>query len=199
MALTITTVNTGTNGTSTTNNTTLTITGVTASVGDVLFFAISAANSGTGGAPAVINSITDNASGSVNRYDQVRRTNWTAGTASDGATLFFFECLVETALSSNTITITFSANNPQKAVQAYRIEPGVGEVPQLLFTTTGVGGATRTSHIADTVYVENGDTIFGAASIETDDAVTGDSDTTNGSWSTVQTRLADAGVDASAM
>ncbi len=204
MALTITVVNTGStngNGTSTTNDTTLTITGVTASVGDVILLQIAACNTGTSGAAAIISSIADNASSSQNDYWLIGYDNYTGGTASDAATIFLYECVVETALSSNTITITFSANNPQKAARAYRIQPGAGETPQLVGTVTFGTGAkgARPTHTLPTTYVQNGDTIFCMAAIETDDTITGDSDTTNGSWSTVQTTLADGGVDTSAL
>lgn len=197
MALTITSAG---SGQSTTDNTTLTISSVTASVGDVLLLCIAAVNTGGSGVAAVINSIADNAGSSTNVYSQRGTTgNYTPGAIiGDGASQFFFECPVTTALSGATITITFSANNPQKAAEVYRMQPGVGETVAFVSVGTASGG-NRTSHSASTVSVTNGHTIFAMAAAETDDAITGDSDTTNGSWSTISTILADAGADPSSM
>lgn len=185
------------NGTSTTNNTTLASGAtVTANVGDWLVVLVAAANSGTSGA-ASISGVSD---GSGNTYTQRAIINRTDGSvASDGATLGVYTAPVTTLLSSGTVTVSFSANCAEKSVQVYRVSPGVGETVQ--FVACDATGATENaaSHSAPTVSVTSGDTIFGASAIETDDAITGDSDTTNGSWSALISRLADGGLDPSAM
>lgn len=200
MALTVSSVG---NATSTTSNTTL-ASGATvnASVGDVLLICIAAENSGTSGAARTV-TITDNASGTTNVYTQRGTTgNATAGTAGDGASQFFFECPVTTALSSNTVTVTFSGNVTHKAMEILRLQPASGQY--IRFVEVGTASNTTpntgaTSHSASTVSVANTHTIFCMAAVETDDTITGDSDTTNGSWSTLVRRLADAGADAVTM
>lgn len=187
------------NGDSTTNDTTLASGAtVTASVGDVLLLCIAASNSGASGAAAVITSIADNAGGSTNVYTQRGTTgNRTAGSvANDGATQFFYECPVTTALSNNIVTVTFSANNPQKAFQIYRLQPGIGEAVQFEFVSTPNGGSATTHLATTTASILDGQVVFGMAAIQTDDNITGDSDTTRGIWSTVADRTADGGVDA---
>jgi len=90
-------------------------------------------------------------------------------------------------------------NTPEKAVQVYKVVPGASEVVSFIACDgTGSTGAVS-PYTAPTVSVASGDMIWGAAALETDDAVTGDGDTTNGSWSAIITRLADNGADASAM
>lgn len=187
----------GTNGVSTTSNTTLTISEVTAPVGSVLVVMIAAGNAGTLGAAASITSISD---GTSNTYTQRGSTgNVDPAAAADGASQFFYECTVANALSNATITVTFGENNPEKVIQVYILMAGSGYKPEFVSVQTASGGSTRTSHSASTVSVTSGDLIFAMAAIETDDAITGDSDTTNGSWAAIRTGLADAGVDASAM
>jgi hypothetical protein len=194
MALTISDAG---NGTSITNDTTC-ATGatVTASVGDWLVVVVAAANAGASGASSI--SAPSDASG--NTYTQRAIINFTPGSvASDGATLGFYTAAITSALSSAAVTANFSANTPQKSVQVYRVQPGVGESVQFVATDgTGSTGLTGT-HAAATVSVTNGDTIFGAAAIETDDIITGDSDTTNGNWSSILTRVADGGGDTDCM
>lgn len=185
------------NGTSITNNTTV-VTGatVTASVGDWLVVIAASANAGTNGA-ASISGVVD--SDGVNTYTQRALINFDPGAASAGATLGIFTANVTLALSADTITVNHSVNTPEKAVQVYKVVPGASEVVSFIAADTTGSTGNATTHSAATISVTNGDIIFGAASIETDDAVTGDSDTTNGSWSAIITRLADNGADASTM
>ncbi len=201
MALTVTY---GNANPSTTNNTTVATAAasITAAVGDVLLIMVAAANAGTNGAAPTV-TLADNAGGSTNVYTQRGSTgNATNGTASDGASQYFFECPVTTALSGAVITATFNVNVPQKTIAVYILSPGSGEVvsfvgvgtPQVTTPDTGT-----TTHSAATVSVENGHTIFGHAAIETDDVPTGDADTTNGSWNNLTGTVADGGVDAVSM
>jgi hypothetical protein len=193
VALTISSIG---NGTSTTNNTTL-ATGatITAAVGDTLLVCIAAANDGTSGVARTA-TISD---GSANVYTQRGTTgNQTAGAAGDGASQFFFECPVTVARTSATITVTFSGNVGEKSLEVYKMVPGTNEAASFVSVGTATAGAGRTTHSATTVSVTSGHTIFAMAAIETDDAITADSDTTNGSW-TSSTRLADGGADAATM
>lgn len=198
MALTITSVG---NATSITSTTTLASGAtVTANVGDVLLICIAADNPVAGGGARTI-TIADNAAGSTNVYTQRGSTGIaTSGTALDGAAQYFFECPVTTALSGNVVTLTFNNAITLKAMEIYRLEPSSGKSVVFQAVGTAVNSTPDTgltSHTANTVSVTNGHTIFGMAAIETDDTITGDSDTTDGSWSAVSTRLADNGADPS--
>ena len=182
------------NGVSTTNNTTC-ATGatVTASVGNWLVVIAASSNDGANGA-ASQSGVVD--SDGVNTYTNRILVNYDPGAGGAGATLGVYTCQVTQALSNDTITVNHSANTTEKAVQVYKLVPGAGE------TISYIGGndsglvGNKTSHNGGTATgVESGDIVFGAAAIETDDAVTGDSDTTNGNWSAILTRLADNGTD----
>lgn len=169
---------------------------VTASVGDWLVVIAASANSGSNGA-ASQSGVTDG--DGVNTYTQRALINYDPGAASAGATLGIYTCAVTNALSGDIITVNHSANTPEKAVQVYKVVPGASEVVTFIEAdTTGVTGNLST-YAAATVAVTSGDTIFGGAAIETDDAITGDSDTDNGNWSAILTRLADNGADAATM
>jgi len=185
------------NGVSITDNT-VCATGatVTAAVGDMLVVVAASANAGLNGA-ASQTGVVD--SDGVNVYTQRAIINYDPGAASAGATLGIYTCNVTAALSLDTITVNHSGNTPEKAVQVYKVAPGASEVVSFIAAdTTGITG-NATAHAAALVSVTIGDIIFGGAAIETDDAVTGDTDTDSGSWSAVVTRLADNGADAATM
>lgn len=185
------------NGTSTaTTATQATGATVDAALGDWVVVFVAAANDGTNGASSIA-SVVD--STGVNVYVQRAIINYDPGAAGAGATLGIYTSLVISALVSGTVTANFSPDTTQKAIQVYKATPGALEVISFVAAdTTGVAG-NATEHAAATVSVASGDAIFGAAAIETDDTVTGDTDTDNGSWSTILTRLADGGADAATM
>lgn len=179
------------------NDTAITTGGtVTAAVGDMLVVIVAAANAGTAGA-ASLTTVVD--SDGVNTYTQRALINYNPGAASAGATLGIYTCVVTSTLSADTITANFSVNTPEKSIQVYKIAPGASEVCTFIAAdTVGVTG-NLSAYTANTVSVASGDIIFGAAAIETDDTITGDTDTDSGSWSSIISRLADNGADASTM
>jgi hypothetical protein len=195
MALTITDAG---NGNSTSSSASLsTGSTITASVADWLVAVPAADNNGTNGA-ASLTSVTDSQG---NTWKQRALINQDPGAAAAGATLGIYVCEgVTNALSSGTVTANFSPNTASKAIQVYRVQPGAGEVVQFVASdTTGSAGST-TTHSAATVSVTQDDTIIGCAAVETGTpSVTGDSDTTNGSWSTVLIRVANTGTDSTSM
>lgn len=193
MALTITDAG---NGTSTSSGASVsTGSTVTAAIGDWLVAIVAADNAGTNGDPS-LSSVSDSQG---NTWTQRALINNDPGAANAGATLGIFTAPVTNALSSDTVTANFSPNTTCKAIQVYRVQPGSGEAVQFVAAdATGTTG-NNTTHSAGTVSVTNGDTIFGAAAIEARDAITGDSDTTNGSWSSILSRLADTGATATSM
>ena len=112
-------------GTSTTSNTTV-VTGatVTASVNDMLVVVAAASNDGSLGAASMTTVVDSDA---VNTYTQRVLINYDPGAAGAGATLGFYTCVVTQALLNDTITVNFSGNTDQKAVQVYKIAPGASE------------------------------------------------------------------------
>lgn len=185
------------NGTSIVSSATV-VTGstVTASVGDGLVVLVAASNDGSSGA-ASLTTVVD--SDAVNTYTQRALINYDPGAAGAGATLGIYTCVVTNALSGDTITANFSPNTSEKAIQVYKLVPGASEVISFVEADTTGSTGNASTYSAATVSVTSGDIIFGAAAIETDDAITGDTDTDSGSWSAIITRLADNGADASTM
>lgn len=188
MALTVT--NAGSNN-STTSGATLAVTAVTAAVGDWLVVMVAADNAGTNGA-ASLTTVTD-AGG--NTYTAAL-TNYDPGTASSGATFGLYYAAVTTALSSATVNANFSPNTTSKAMLIYRVVPGANETVTL--DRVGPGVASTTKAITATA-VASGYTLFAGMAVETLSAVTADSDTTNGSWSSQYTELASTGTTATSM
>lgn len=162
--------------------TTLAIGSITASVGDVVEVKIAADNSGTNGASS-ISSVTDSAG---NTYAPQTTQNNDPGAADAGTTFAIYTSTITNALSGGTMTVNFSPTTTKRAAQVTRIQPGAGNTVAII-SASGTTG-TATSYAAPTVSVTNGDTISAGAGVEHNLAgvsAAGDSDTTNGNWSTV--------------
>jgi hypothetical protein len=170
---------------------------VTAAIGDFLVVIVAVSNdAGTGQSPlATCTWNNPNTSVATKRVD----ITYDPGAAGAGATLGIYTIPVTDTLTNNAVQISFTASVTECGIQVYKVSPGAGEsVSYVSADTTGLTGNTAT-YDAPTVSVTSGDIIFGCASIETDDAITGDSDTTMGSWSSIISRLDDNGADASTM
>ena len=192
--------NVGTN-TSTSSSATLTLGSVTASVGDMLVVFVAADNNGTNGAATLTTTMTD--SGGVNVYtNRGGLINNDPGAARAGCTMSMWTCKVTSALAGATITSNYSPNTTSKVIGAYRVQPGAGQT--LNFVSVGAGATgSSTTQSSGTVSVDGGQgvewIIFGANAIETNTTITGDSDTTNGNWSTQLTATANTGTDLTSM
>lgn len=174
------------------DTTTVTNAAVTAQSGDWLVVFIACENSGASGAAPTI-TLAD--SDGLNTYTQRAIINHDPGGVNEGATLGVFTCQVTDSLTSATITATFNPTTDQKCIQVYRVRPASGEVISHAATSTSGSASGTTTHSAPSVTVDNGNIIFGAASLETDNAVTGDADTTNGSWAALVQRIATGATD----
>jgi hypothetical protein len=188
MALTI--VQAGSN-VSTTDTLTLSVS-VTAAVGTMLVVCVAASNDASGGGPSLID-VTDAAG---NTYTSRGIINYDPGATSAGSTLGIFTAPITSALSAANVTANFNPLTIQTAMVIHKVTPAAGQT--VTFRAQGAGATgNATSYSITASAVASGDTIFGAAAIETDDTVTADSDTTNGSWSAQYLALADGGADAS--
>lgn len=187
MALTISNVATAT---STTSGATLAIPGVTASVGEWLIVAVAADNAGTLGAASLQSSMTDSVG---NTYTNRTLANRDAGDPNQGTTLGIWTAPVTTAITGGTITANFSPNTTAKAALVKKATPATGE--QVNFGSVGTAqlGENDTPSYT-TASITSGHTVLFAIAIETDETVTGDTDTTNGVWSALYTALADVGL-----
>lgn len=180
------------NGTTSTGS--LSVASVNAAVGDLIVVAIAAANSGTSG----VSPLSGCSDGGTNTFTKRGEVTQSPGSASgDGATFSWYTAPVTGALTGATITVSFSPNVAHKAMTVYVVSCGGGET---IDTPTASGGATGASASPSVTKgsVATGSLIFGGFSVETDDGITADSDTTNGNWSTKIEEVGDAGADASA-
>lgn len=196
MALTISKI--GSNNSITSDTSLSVTTTAAAAVGDWLVVFISSSNAKYGGSTSPVSSIAD--SDGVNTYTQRSSVVYDPSGASAGAALDIYTAELTDALSIGaTVDITFSVDTSQKAAIVFLVKPGGGETVEFDSVDASGSADSTTTHSAPTVSVTSGYTIFGAASIESDDVVTGDSDTDQGSWSAAQYELADAGSDAVSM
>lgn len=190
MGLTVSNVTTAA---STGSSGTLELTGVSADVGDMLVVMVSCDNSQispTAGGPPTV-SVSDTAG---NTYTSRVNANYNAGSAANtGVTNRSFTAPITSALSSGTVTVTFSPNTAAKAVLIKKIVPDAGE--QVTYGTNGGTAGTSTTPTITTSSITNGHTVMGFVGIETSEAVTADSDTTNGSWSTQYSNAASTGTN----
>lgn len=193
MAATVT--NVGTN-TSTSSSSTLTLGSVTASVGDWLVVMVAADNAGAGGATAATQSASDGAGNTYTLRGSVLVRD--PGSAGAGCEFAQFTCPVTSALSGGTITVNFSPNVTSKAILAYRVQPGAGETISYSLASSGSTGSSTTQGSGSAGTGAN-EYVFAGNAIETNTTVTGDSDTLDGSWSTMVTAVANTGSDLTSM
>jgi hypothetical protein len=195
--LTLTVTNSG-SATSISAGATLVASGINASVGDWLVAFVAADNNGASGA-ASLTSVQDSTGNTWTQRALIN--NSAAGVAADGVTLGIWTCRVTNALAAGTFTANFSPNTTAKACHLYRIQPGVGDtITFIACDTVGNIYNTASAFAAPTVLVKNGDTVFGIVGIqETGTTFTGDSDTTNGSWSAAVQSNATTGTASTSM
>lgn len=192
MAATITNL---TGATSTAGGTdTITASGAyTVAVGDGVVVMVAAPNSGASGAFSPV-SVED--SDGINTYTQRVTSLRDPGATGDGTQFAVFTCIVTDAVTSGDVTATFDDTSGSKVIQVYRFRPGTGEVVEYITAdSNGNTGSASSVTTGTTVSITGGDTIFCGAAVEANGSATGDSDTTNGSWSAVVNRTADNGGD----
>lgn len=170
--------------------------GATFAVGDTIVVVVSCDNAGTSGA-ASIAGVTD-AVGNV--YIRRASRNNDTGNASNGNTLEVYVALCEVALgSTDDITVSFSPNTAGRTAVVWKLTAASGSYARFVEENGSVAAATANASVSPTNNPTNGDCIIGAHSYESNAAVTGDSDTTNGSWSSAHQTVADTGIASGSM
>lgn len=149
--------------------------------GTLVLFAVSYDNAGTNGADPY-SSIADTAGNTwVSRLDVLNDP----GAANEGLVVRLFETYqtAGTLTTGSTITITFSTSVTAKVGTLTQLAGSVG-TPTYVTGATGTGSSSTPS--ITTGSITSGDYVFGATGQEGGGTQTGDSDTTNGSWSAQQ-------------
>lgn len=108
------------------------------------------------------------------------------GAASAGAALRIFTAPISTLTTANTITVSFGATSvTAKAWTLVEVSTNVaGAVVSYLTGSQATGSGTTQTITTSSITINN--LVFGALGQEGNGTRTGDSDTTNGSWSTAQ-------------
>ncbi len=161
---------------------TLVVSSVTASVGDMLVAVVSAANSNTSGTSS-LNTVTDSASNTWTDRSEINRT---AGVANDGVSLGIYTTVLTSALSSGTVTASFSPTVGSASMLIWRVQPGTNErvaVYEVGAGDTGTSPPGSNAFSLTTSSININHTLIGAVAVS-GSLNSSDSDTTNGSWST---------------
>lgn len=172
-----------------------------ASAGEWLLILIAASNDGSGGATSYSSVSVSSAGGGTVSITDRANILYDPGAAGAGANLIIVTVEILTTVTSGQLQVNWvgGAAPTEGSAQIYKYAPGAGEAISFVAVDTTGSTGNASTYSAPTVSVTNGDTITGAAAIETDDAITGDTDTTNGNWSSILSRLDDNGADASTM
>lgn len=169
----------------------------TVAIGEWYVLEFAASNDGASGASAFTAFAKDVGTGN-GTFTTRANINYDPGAAGAGANLCKGTVEITTA-GTLSVSVSYSPDVTEGCLAAWKVAPGAGETISFIAADTTGSTGNATTHSAPTVSVTSGDMIWGAAAIETDDAITGDSDTTNGSWSTLETTLDDNGADAASM
>jgi hypothetical protein len=192
VALTVTSRGTGTHNT---GATTLVPGGRTATLasGSMGVMAIALDNAGAAGAATAAPASWTDAKGNV----WTRRINalYDNGAASAGIEMAFYTAPITVALlttDAGTITWDGAVSPVPKAWTWYEVIPGAGNT--VSYSTGGtIAGATAANAQVVTASVPVGDAVIAGYFSEGVGAVTGDSDSTNGSWTAQQTATVGSG------
>lgn len=194
MALTISQAG---SATSTTSSSTLVVTPtVSFSANDGVLVCIAADNStAQGGLP--FSSVTDSQS---NTYTLVRSVKQQGASQNNLACGAIYFCVVQNALSvSDSITVNLLNNTTAKAAVTFKIGAAANKKPSQIsdnvFSPTGDASSSSRS----TTTMTSGDALVFLLAIENNGVVTGDSDTTRGSWSSAYVANADSGTALTSM
>lgn len=165
-----------------------------AAIGDLVIVAIAADNAGTSG----VSSITAPQDSQGNNYTLIKEQNRTAGSAAaDGCTASLYGSVLTTALTSgvDTVTLNFSPATIAKAWTGIKVT-GANTTTYSTGNNSG-SGATYTSNASASM--ASGDLFVGVVANESGTAPASDSDSTNGSWSSLNTTSGGTGGDATKM
>jgi len=177
--------------TSTTSSATLVVTlSQSVAAGDMLVVVVAADNAGGGGASSIA-SVTDSKS---HTYTQREIRNRDPGAGAAGATLAIYSAPITTAMTtSDTVTVNFSPNTTSKVALVWELVTASTEFPKYLSNGGSTGNTANPSLQSSSI--TSGDAVIYGLAVESNASLTGDSDTTNGSWAALYSDTANTGSD----
>lgn len=149
-------------------------------------------NSGTAGNTLISPASVSGSDGST----WTRRPNslFDNGAASAGVEVVIYTSNATSLTTAQSITVTWTSTTPTaKAWVLHEVTAGVGKIVSFRVSDVGIGATTASPAFTTNPSVNNGEIIIGMGGSESSDTWTGDSDTTNGSWSTQQHNVAGSG------
>lgn len=164
-----------------TSGATVVVSSITASVGDVLVVVVGADNAGSSGVSS-ISSVTDSGSNSWTLQSSTLRTPQSV--PNDGVVLALYTSKLTTALSAGSVTVNLSPNTTNVGALVWRVAPGEAESVEVVEVGAGDSGGGSSTYTITATDVKKGAVIIGAYAGEGGSPSSdGDTDTTNGSWS----------------
>lgn len=155
---------------------------------------ISIDNTGSGGNTAICPaSVVDSVGNTWTRRISAFQDPGAAGAGVEIA-VYVCEILSTQLTSSNNVTLTLGANATAKVATFDEVTPTAGM--HIAYVTGATGSANTANPSITTGTITNGNMVIGFTGTESSGTFTGDSDTTNGSWSTQQTTVAGSGTSA---
>lgn len=147
---------------------------------------MSVSNSGSNGSTKVApSSLTDSAG---NTWTQQLTAIYDPGAAGAGSELSIYTAPITSAISAGaTVVVTWdgSVSLAAKAAVVYEFAPDSGKTIAYVTSAAGTTGNSATPTVT-TGSLNSGDIVVGVLSPEEQDTSVADSDSTNGSWSTMQ-------------
>lgn len=150
--------------------------------GKLVLLAISVDNSGTDGADPY-SSISDTAG---NTWTPRLNVLNDPGTANNGLALRLFETYQNGGQLTTSVVVTVSFGGTSTIAKVGTFTELSGSTGTPTYVTGGTSTGTSAAPSITTGSITSGDYVFGATGQEGGGAQTGDSDTTNGTWSTQQ-------------
>ena len=153
-----------------------------AASGSLLVFCVAYDNAGGGGADP-FNSISD---GTSNVWTSRIAVLNDPGAASAGSVLRIFTCTLTATFVAATDFVVVSFGNTSVPVKAWTFTEVSGDSGTATYVTGNSATGNATTQTITSGSITSGNLILGALGQEGNGTRTGDSDTTNGSWSTAQ-------------
>ena len=161
------------------------------SVGDMLVVFVGADNAGASG---VVGNIVSMTGTGFDTFIRRRNDVYDPGSASTGVEIAIFTatCITD-RLSTDTVTINFTNSTGSKVALGYKVSSSNQGI--LNFSTSGanVGSATATPTVTTSIIATNNLVIAGLAAETNANLTAGDTDTINGTWSSVTNGTANTG------
>lgn len=116
------------------------------------------------------------------------------GAASAGVEVVIYTSNSTSLTTAQSITVTWTSTTPTaKAWTLTEVGKSAGNIIIVRTSNVNIGATTGTPTFASDPTVNSGEMIIGMGGAESANTWTGDSDTTNGSWSTQQSNAAGTG------